>query len=126
MHFEVFHGAQHNEEAWAKRVGPFSAVSYFPLAIRSPKISRFTVHPGRFREQNSLSEGSMCRSGPFTILCITSYEKGQEFLRTCKNMGCRVLLLTVEKLRDGDWPREAIDELFFMPEELPVRPSSIP
>jgi biotin carboxylase len=58
---------------------------------------------------------------PTTILCITSYEKGQEFLRTCKKMGCRVLLLTVEKLRDGDWPREAVDEFFFMPEELPVQ-----
>jgi biotin carboxylase len=58
---------------------------------------------------------------PTTILCITSYEKGQEFLRTCKKMGCRVLLLTVETLRDGDWPREAVDEFFFMPEELPVQ-----
>jgi biotin carboxylase len=58
---------------------------------------------------------------PTTILCITSYEKGQEFLRTCKKMGCRVLLLTVEKLRDGDWPRDAVDEFFFMPEELPVQ-----
>ena len=56
---------------------------------------------------------------PLTILCVSSYEKGQEFLRTCKRMGCRVLLLTVEKLRNGDWPREAIDEMFFMPEELP-------
>ena len=58
---------------------------------------------------------------PLTILCISSYEKGQEFLRTCKKLGCRVLLLTVEKLRDGDWPRESIDEFFFMPEELPVQ-----
>ena len=58
---------------------------------------------------------------PITILCITSYEKGQEFLRTCKNLGCRVLLLTVEKLRDGDWPRESVDEFFFMPEELPAQ-----
>ncbi|MBS1841836.1 MAG: ATP-grasp domain-containing protein [Acidobacteria bacterium] len=57
---------------------------------------------------------------PLTILCVTSYEKGQEFLRTCKHMGCRVLLLTVEKLRNGDWPRDAIDEMFFMPEELPL------
>ena len=55
-----------------------------------------------------------------TILCVSSYEKGQEFLRTCKAIGCRVYLLTVEKLRDGDWPREAIDEMFFMPEELPL------
>jgi len=58
---------------------------------------------------------------PLTILCISSYEKGQEFLRTCKKLGCRVLLLTVEKLRNGDWPRESVDEFFFMPEELPVQ-----
>jgi biotin carboxylase len=57
---------------------------------------------------------------PLTILCVSSYEKGQEFLRTCKRISCRVLLLTVEKLRNGDWPREAIDEMFFMPEELPL------
>jgi biotin carboxylase len=35
-------------------------------------------------------------------------------------MGCRVYLLTVEKLSNGDWPQEAIDEMFFMPEELPL------
>ncbi len=57
---------------------------------------------------------------PLTILCVSSYEKGQEFLRTCKEMGCHVYLLTVEKLRNADWPREAIDEMFFMPEELPL------
>ena len=57
---------------------------------------------------------------PLTILCVSSYEKGQEFLRTCKAMGCRVYLLTVEKLAHADWPHEAIDEMFFMPEELPL------
>ena len=57
---------------------------------------------------------------PLTILCVSSYEKGQEFLRTCKAMGCRVLLLTVEKLRNANWPRECIDEMFYMPEELPA------
>jgi biotin carboxylase len=58
---------------------------------------------------------------PLTILCVTSYEKGQEFIRTCKAMGCRVLLLTVEKLHDGDWPRECLDGIFTMPEELPLQ-----
>src|ERR1700682_5830199 len=57
---------------------------------------------------------------PLTILCVSSYEKGQEFIRTCKAIGCRVLLLTVEKLRDADWPRDSIDDIFTMPEELPV------
>ncbi|MGB8474723.1 MAG: hypothetical protein WCE61_11625 [Candidatus Acidiferrum sp.] len=63
----------------------------------------------------------MPENRPLTILCVSSYEKGQAFLRTCKEMGCRVLLLTVDKLRDADWPRESIDEMFFMPEELPVQ-----
>lgn len=58
---------------------------------------------------------------PITILCVSSYEKGQEFLRTCKSLGCAVLLLTVEKFRHANWPREAIDEMFFMPPELPIR-----
>jgi biotin carboxylase len=58
---------------------------------------------------------------PLTILCVSSYEKGQEFIRTCKAMGCRVLLLTVEKLRHADWPFESLDEVFTMPEELPLQ-----
>lgn len=58
---------------------------------------------------------------PLTILCISSYEKGQEFIRTCKGMGCRVLLLTVEKLRHANWPFESIDEVFTMPEQLPLQ-----
>ncbi len=53
-----------------------------------------------------------------TILCVSSYEKGEQFFRTCKKLGWRVLLLTVEKLRDGDWPRDAIDESFHMPEDI--------
>ena len=60
----------------------------------------------------------MSDTRPLTILCVSSYEKGQEFLRTCKAMGCRVLLLTVEKLRDGDWPRQSLDDLFLMPEDI--------
>lgn len=60
-------------------------------------------------------------SRPLTILCISSYEKGQEFIRRCKAMGCRVLLLTVEKLRNAGWPFECIDEVFTMPEELPLQ-----
>ena len=56
-----------------------------------------------------------------SILCVSSYEKGQEFLRGCKALGCTVYLLTVEKLRKANWPRECIDEMFFMPEELPLK-----
>lgn len=49
------------------------------------------------------------------MLCLASYEKGEAFLRECKRRGCRVILITVEKLRDANWPREAIDEVFYLP-----------
>ncbi len=49
------------------------------------------------------------------FLCITTYEKGQEFMRQCKRQGCRVFLLTAEKLRDADWPRESLDDVFYLP-----------
>lgn len=58
----------------------------------------------------------MNRTQPTTIVCLSSYVKGQEFIRACKRLGCRVLLLTVEKLRDADWPREALDDVFYMPD----------
>jgi biotin carboxylase len=58
---------------------------------------------------------------PLTILCVSSYEKGQEFIRTCKEIGCRVLLLTVEKFRHGNWPFECLNDVFTMPEELPLQ-----
>jgi biotin carboxylase len=57
---------------------------------------------------------------PLTFLCITTYEKGQEFMRQCKRQGCRVLLLTSEKLRDANWPRESLDDTFYLPAEIPV------
>jgi biotin carboxylase len=63
----------------------------------------------------------MADGKPLTILCVSSYEKGQEFIRTCKALGCTVLLLTVEKLRHADWPFDCISEVFTMPEELPLQ-----
>ena len=62
----------------------------------------------------------MADSRPLTFLCITTYEKGQEFMRECKRQGCRVILLTAEKLRGADWPRESLDEIFYLPEEIPL------
>src|SRR3984957_18483498 len=36
----------------------------------------------------------------------------------CKRPGCRVLLLTAEKLRGADWPRESLDDTFYLPQEI--------
>jgi biotin carboxylase len=62
----------------------------------------------------------MPQSRPLTFLCITTYEKGQEFMRECNRHGCRVLLLTAEKLRDADWPRESLDDTFYLPADIPL------
>jgi biotin carboxylase len=53
---------------------------------------------------------------PTTVLCLASYYKGQDFMRECRRLGCRVLLLTLEKLRGAEWPWESIDDVFYMPD----------
>ena len=59
----------------------------------------------------------MTASGPLTVLCIASYEKGHEFLREAKRQGCTVLLLTSESLmKTASWPTESIDDIFYMPD----------
>ncbi len=50
-----------------------------------------------------------------TILCLASYEKGAEFMRECRRQGCRVLLLTRETLAQANWPREVLDDIFYLP-----------
>ena len=64
-------------------------------------------------------ERSILAPVALTFLCIATYRKGDEFLRELRRQGCRVLLLTEEKLRDADWPREAIDEFYYLRREMP-------
>ncbi|HMK31843.1 MAG TPA: ATP-grasp domain-containing protein [Terriglobales bacterium] len=58
----------------------------------------------------------MVQPARLTILCLASYYKGMEFLRECKRQGCRVLLLTSQSLEKEEWPRESIDEIFYLPD----------
>ena len=53
-----------------------------------------------------------------TILCISTYEKGQRFLKEAARLGANVILLTVDKLEYADWPRESLTKLITMPENL--------
>ena len=53
-----------------------------------------------------------------SIFCISTYEKGQDFMRRAASLGAEVRLLTVEPLRDADWPHEALTEFLTMPEGL--------
>ena len=56
-------------------------------------------------------------SASLSILCIASYHKGQAFLREAKRQGARVYLVTSESLRDADWPRESLDDIFFVKDD---------
>lgn len=51
------------------------------------------------------------------FLCIASYEKGQDFLCQCAELGVKPTLITVEKLRDASWPREAIEDVQLIPND---------
>jgi hypothetical protein len=53
-----------------------------------------------------------------TFLCLASYEKGQRFLEEAKAQGCRVLLLTSLSLKEkAQWPKDSLDDIFYMPDE---------
>lgn len=49
-----------------------------------------------------------------TFFCISCYFKGGPFIRASKEAGNTVYLLTVKKLEHEAWPKECIDEMFFM------------
>ncbi|MBA3269090.1 MAG: ATP-grasp domain-containing protein [Acidobacteria bacterium] len=52
-----------------------------------------------------------------TVLCLASYHKGFEFLREAKRQGCRVLLVTSASLRDEEWPRDSLDDIFYIQDD---------
>ena len=55
---------------------------------------------------------------PVTFLCLASYEKGHDFMREAKRQKCRVFLITSLSLRDkAEWPRESINDIFYMPDQ---------
>ncbi len=53
---------------------------------------------------------------PLTLLCITSFHKGFEFLREAKRQGCKVILLTSKSLENAEWPKESIDDIYYIPD----------
>lgn len=47
-----------------------------------------------------------------TILCLSSYFKGNAFIERAKAEGCHTILLTVEQRLREPWSRHALDEVF--------------
>lgn len=52
-----------------------------------------------------------------TVVCLASYFKGVPFLREARALGWRVVLVTKERARGGDWPWDAIDEVHVLPDD---------
>jgi len=48
------------------------------------------------------------------FLCISTYFKGQDFLKQCKAEGNTVFLLTKQSLEYEAWPWESIDDVFYI------------
>lgn len=53
---------------------------------------------------------------PLNFLCISTYFKGQDFLKSCKAEGNNVYLLTKKKLEHDPWPWESIDDAYYIEE----------
>ena len=49
------------------------------------------------------------------FLCLTSCDRGYDFLRKCAALGVRPTVLTLDQHRDAPWPREAVEDLATMP-----------
>ncbi|MGF1532073.1 MAG: acetyl-CoA carboxylase biotin carboxylase subunit family protein [Bernardetiaceae bacterium] len=52
-----------------------------------------------------------------TLLCISCYFKGEEFLRAAAEAGNRVFLLTSHNLKNKPWPHEALSGIFYVQEQ---------
>jgi biotin carboxylase len=57
--------------------------------------------------------------GP-TLVCLASFFKGTAFLEAARAAGARVVLVTRERSRDEDWPRDALDETIVLPDAAPL------
>src|SRR2546426_10253344 len=57
---------------------------------------------------------------PLNVICFATFFKGGDFMRECKTRGCNVILITKEKMLQEDWPREALVDLFAVPNDAPV------
>ena len=51
-----------------------------------------------------------------TFLCLTNEFKGSEFIKACKEAGNRVFVITSESNKDKPWPRDFIEDIFFVRE----------
>ncbi len=49
-----------------------------------------------------------------TFLCVATFFKGTDFLRALKSLGNSVLLITKKSLAEEPWPKDCVDEFFYL------------
>ena len=54
-----------------------------------------------------------------TIVCISCYFKGYDFMDEMHQLGNKIILITSDKIKKKDWPWHAIDEVYYMSEVEP-------
>ena len=54
-----------------------------------------------------------------TIVCISCYYKGYDFIEEIKSLGNKVILITSENIKEKNWPWKSIDEVYYMSEIEP-------
>jgi hypothetical protein len=60
------------------------------------------------------------RPNLLNVVCFATFFKGGDFMRECHDRGCRVILITKEKMLEEDWPRDLLADLFAVPNDAPV------
>jgi len=68
-------------------------------------------------DKQVIQESSMS-PGNERFLCMASYKKGHDFMRQLADLGVKPTLLTLDKHKDGPWPRDILEELVTMPANL--------
>ena len=54
-----------------------------------------------------------------TIVCISCYYKGYDFMDEMKKLGNKIIMIASESTKEKDWPWHAIEKVYYMPEIEP-------
>ena len=90
----------------------FTSLDKLVLFVRFEKTSFIESNP----ESTYYSPTDFFMNQSLTFLCISTFFKGNDFLKACKAAGNTVYFLTAKSLEHRQWARESVDEFFYVEE----------
>ncbi len=92
---------------------------YDKLKLIGHQTDPLLILQPRRRNRRGDEKSSMPQSdaAPLNVICLATYFKGVDFIRECKRLGARVVLITKEKMLPEDWPRESLDDVYGLPND---------